>query len=102
LLCSSSPLLIRRVQCLFSSLSEEIPGQTIGLGGDGRYFNKEAAQIIIKLAAGNGVKKVVVGKGAIMSTPAMSAVIREQKLFGVPSLPSFVYGPPIFFLGRAV
>ena len=74
----------RRVQSLFSSLSEEIPGKTIGLGGDGRYFNKEAAQIIIKLAAGNGLKKVVVGQNAIMSTPAMSAVIREQKLYGEP------------------
>jgi len=70
------------VQSLFSSLSEEIPGKTIGLGGDGRYFNKEAAQLIIKLAAGNGLKKVVVGQNAIMSTPAMSAVIREQKLYG--------------------
>jgi Phosphoglucomutase/phosphomannomutase, alpha/beta/alpha domain I len=47
-----------RVQSLFSSLGEEIVGQTIALGGDGRYFNKPAAQIIIKIAAGNGVKKV--------------------------------------------
>eukprot|EP00951_Prasinocladus_malaysianus_P023345 scaffold198137_cov46-Prasinocladus_malaysianus.AAC.1 len=67
------------VQSLFLALKDEIPGKTIGLGGDGRYFNKEAAQTIIKLAAGNGIKKVVVGKDAIMSTPAMSAVIREQK-----------------------
>mmetsp|Transcript_8438 Transcript_8438/g.20281 ORF Transcript_8438/g.20281 Transcript_8438/m.20281 type:complete len:562 (+) Transcript_8438:198-1883(+) len=70
------------VQSLFSSLSGEIEGKTIGLGGDGRYFNKEAAQTIIKLAAGNGVKKVVVGRDALMSTPAMSAVIRELGLFG--------------------
>lgn len=73
---------------MFSSLSEEIAGQTIGLGGDGRYYNKEAAQIIIKLAAGNGLKKIVVGQNAIMATPAMSAVIREQKLYGAAATPS--------------
>lgn len=70
------------VQSLFSSLGEDLKGATIGLGGDGRYFSKEAAQEIIKLAAGNGVKKVVVGKDAIMCTPAMSAMIRRRGLFG--------------------
>ena len=53
----------RRIQSLFNALGDEVHGQTIGLGGDGRYFNKEAAQIIIKLAAGNGVKKVSEGLG---------------------------------------
>lgn len=48
---------VGRVQSLFSSLGEEIKGKTIALGGDGRYFNKEAAQIICKLAAGNGISK---------------------------------------------
>jgi hypothetical protein len=47
-----------------------------------RYFGKEAAQIIIKLAAGNGFKKVYVGQDAIMATPAMSAFIRRRKLYG--------------------
>lgn len=47
-----------------------------------RYFGKEAAQIIIKLAAGNGFSKVVVGQDAIMATPAMSACIRRRKLYG--------------------
>ena len=47
-----------RVQSLFSSLGDEVKGKTIALGGDGRYFNKEAAQIICKIAAGNGLKKV--------------------------------------------
>ncbi len=47
-----------RVQSLFNSLGDEVKGKTIGLGGDGRYYNKEAAQIILKLAAGAGVKKV--------------------------------------------
>lgn len=48
-----------RVQSLFSSLGDEVKGKTIALGGDGRYFNKEAAQIICKIAAGNGLKKVI-------------------------------------------
>ena len=47
-----------RIQSLFNSLGDEVKGKTIGLGGDGRYYNKEAAQIIIKMAAANGVKKV--------------------------------------------
>lgn len=70
------------VQSLFNSLGDELKGTTIGLGGDGRYFSKEAAQIIIKLAAGNGVKKIVVGQDGIMCTPAMSALIRRRKLYG--------------------
>ncbi|GFH11134.1 uncharacterized protein HaLaN_06580, partial [Haematococcus lacustris] len=70
------------VQSLFSALGSEVQGQVLGLGGDGRYFGKEAAQQIIKLAAGNGFKKVVVGRDAIMATPAMSAMIRRRKLYG--------------------
>ena len=77
-----------RIQSLFSSLGDEVKGQTIALGGDGRYFNKEAAQIILKLAAGNGLKKVVVGQNGIFATPAASAVIRERKLYGAcPRVP---------------
>jgi phosphoglucomutase len=70
------------VQSLFNALGDEKNGQVLGLGGDGRYFGKEAAQIIIKLAAGNGFSKVVVGQNALMATPAMSALIRQKKLYG--------------------
>jgi phosphoglucomutase len=70
------------VQSLFNALGDEVSGQTLGLGGDGRYYGKEAAQIIIKLAAGNGFKRVVVGRDALMATPAMSALIRQRKLYG--------------------
>jgi len=70
------------IQALFNALGEEVQGQTICLGGDGRWFNKEATQIILKLAAGNGVKKVVVAKDAILATPAASAVIRRRGLYG--------------------
>ena len=70
------------VQSLFSALGDELKGSTLVLGGDGRYFNREAAQIILKIAAANGVARVLVGKGAIMSTPAASAVIRKYECLG--------------------
>ena len=70
------------VQSLFNALGAEVHGKTLALGGDGRYFGKEAAQIIVKLAAGNGFKRVVVGKDALLATPAMSALIRRKKLYG--------------------
>ncbi|KAI5569899.1 hypothetical protein POPTR_012G132500v4 [Populus trichocarpa] len=71
------------IQALFNSLPpEDYKNGVLVLGGDGRYFNLEASQIIIKIAAGNGVGKILVGKEGIMSTPAVSAVIRERKANG--------------------
>lgn len=71
------------IQALFNSLPPEdyVKGLLV-LGGDGRYFNKEAAQIIIKIAAANGVAKILVGQDGILSTPAVSAVIRKRKANG--------------------
>ena len=51
-------------------------GKTYVLGGDGRYFNDRAAQLILKMAAANGAARVIVGRGAILSTPAASHLIR--------------------------
>lgn len=79
---TSENYLANWVQSLFSSLGDEVRGKTIGLGGDGRYFNKEAVQIILRLAAGNGLKRVVVGRDGITATPAMSAIIRRRGLYG--------------------
>ncbi|CAI9092134.1 OLC1v1027307C1 [Oldenlandia corymbosa var. corymbosa] len=71
------------IQSLFNSLPpEDYVNGVLVLGGDGRYFNREAAQIIIKIAAGNGVGKILVGKEGILSTPAVSAVIRKRKANG--------------------
>ncbi|MBE9047350.1 alpha-D-glucose phosphate-specific phosphoglucomutase [Pleurocapsales cyanobacterium LEGE 10410] len=69
------------VQSIFDSL-EDCEGQTIVLGGDGRYYNREAIQVIMKMAAANGIGRILVGKGGIMSTPAASAIIRQYKAYG--------------------
>ena len=69
------------VQSIFDSL-DGCEGQTIVLGGDGRYYNREAIQIILKMAAANGIGRILVGKGGIMSTPAASAIIRQYKAYG--------------------
>jgi phosphoglucomutase len=52
------------------------------LGGDGRYHNRTAVQTILKMAAANGVGRVLVGRGGILSTPAVSCVIRGRQAFG--------------------
>jgi phosphoglucomutase len=69
------------IQSTFNSL-EGFHGKTLVLGGDGRFFNREAIQVVIKIAAANGFGRVVVGKGGILSTPAVSALIRALKAFG--------------------
>lgn len=53
-----------------------VEGKTLVLGGDGRYFNDRAAQVILRMAAASGAKKVIVGQNAILSTPAASNLIR--------------------------
>jgi phosphoglucomutase len=69
------------IQSIFDSL-DGIQNQTLVLGGDGRYYNREAIQIILKMAAANGFGKVLVGQGGILSTPAASCVIRKNDAFG--------------------
>ena len=66
------------VQCLFNSIPELIGG-TLVLGGDGRYFNKEAIQKIVGMASANGVSKVILGCNGLLSTPAVSCIIRKYK-----------------------
>src|SRR3954464_13281604 len=65
------------VQAIFDTLGD-CSGQTLVLGGDGRYFNRAAIQTILRMAAANGVGKVLVGQGGILSTPAVSCVIRKH------------------------
>ncbi|MCK7496640.1 MAG: hypothetical protein MZW92_41315 [Comamonadaceae bacterium] len=60
------------VQSVFDSL-EGFAGKTLVVGGDGRYYNAQAIQIILRLAAANGFGRVLVGRDGILSTPAASA-----------------------------
>ena len=69
------------VQCIFDSL-EGHQGATLVLGGDGRFFNDVAIQVILRMAAAAGFGRVLVGRDGILSTPAASAVIRKRGAFG--------------------
>jgi phosphoglucomutase len=69
------------VQSLFDCLDGQA-GQTLVIGGDGRFFNREAIQIVLRIAAANGWGRAVVGQGGLLSTPAASHVIRKRRAFG--------------------
>ncbi len=69
------------VQAIFDTQTG-VAGGTIVLGGDGRYYNREAIQVILRMAAANGVARVLVGQGGILSTPAASCIIRQYKTQG--------------------
>lgn len=69
------------VQAIFDSIAAP-QGSTLVLGGDGRFYNRQAIQIILKMAAANGFGRVMVGRGGILSTPAASCVIRKYQTFG--------------------
>ena len=69
------------VQSVFDSL-DGFAGQTLVVGGDGRYLNREVIQIVLKMAAANGFGRVLVGQGGILSTPAASHLIRASGAFG--------------------
>jgi len=70
------------VQSILASIGPSVEGSTLVVGGDGRYFMREAADIIVKMAAGNRVSRLIVGQGGFMSTPAVSHVIRKYKADG--------------------
>ncbi|MBM0743974.1 alpha-D-glucose phosphate-specific phosphoglucomutase [Phormidium sp. CLA17] len=69
------------VQSIFDSL-KGFEGKTLVVGGDGRYYNRVAIQIILKMAAANGFGRVLVGHDGILSTPAASCIIRKNQAFG--------------------
>ena len=69
------------VQSIFDTQADLRAG-TLVVGGDGRYYNRQAIQTIIRMAAANGVARVIVGQGGLLSTPAASCVIRKYRTNG--------------------
>lgn len=69
------------IQSIFDSL-DRFEGQSLIIGGDGRYHNREVIQLVLKMAAANGFGKVLVGQSGILSTPAVSHIIRKYDAFG--------------------
>lgn len=57
-------------------------GSFLVIGGDGRYWNPEVCQLIAKIGAAYGVKKLIIGQNGLLSTPAASHVIRKRKATG--------------------
>jgi phosphoglucomutase len=66
------------IQSIFDAI--EIKDKNIALGGDGRYLNKESIQKIVSMAIANGAKSIKVAQFGILSTPAMSNLIRKYQL----------------------
>ena len=69
------------VQSIFNAIGGA-EGKTFVVGGDGRFFNAQAIQTIIKMAAANGAKHLILGQGGLLSTPAASHLIRLNKTDG--------------------
>ena len=69
------------VQSIFDSLTA-FAGTTLVVGGDGRFWNDHAIQVIVRMAAANGFGRVLVGRAGILSTPAASCVVRKRAAFG--------------------
>jgi phosphoglucomutase len=72
------------IQSIFNAISddESFAAKTLVVGGDGRFYNNKAIQIIIKMAAASGFGKLIIGQKGLLSTPAASCVIRKNKAFG--------------------
>lgn len=69
------------VQSVFEAIGGAA-GKTFVVGGDGRYFNAEAIQTILRMAAANGAERVIAGRGGLLSTPAASHLIRKNSTDG--------------------
>ncbi len=69
------------VQAIFDTQAG-LAGGVLVVGGDGRFYNREAVQIILRMAAANGVRRTIVGRSGILSTPAASCVIRKRQAQG--------------------
>lgn len=70
------------VQCILDANGGALAGSTLVVGGDGRFFCREACELIVRMCAANGVAKVLAGQNGILSTPAVSSLIRRHKALG--------------------
>ncbi|KAF2978386.1 hypothetical protein EK904_005480 [Melospiza melodia maxima] len=71
------------IQSIFFSIDlRDRQGASLVVGGDGRYLNKSAVELIVQMAAANGIGRLVVGQHGILSTPAVSCLIRKIKAIG--------------------
>lgn len=69
------------IQAIWNAIGG-VEGKTLVLGGDGRYFNDRAAQVILRMAAAGGADRIIAGKNALLSTPAASNIIRKYQAYG--------------------
>jgi phosphoglucomutase len=69
------------LQAVFDAAGD-FHGQTLVAGGDGRFWNAEALAVLFRVAAGNGVRRMIVGRGGMLSTPAASHLIRLRGAAG--------------------
>lgn len=67
------------IASILLAIPEGVEGSTLVIGGDGRYWNPEVMQLIAKIGAAYGVKKLIIGQNGILSTPAASHVIRQRE-----------------------
>jgi phosphoglucomutase len=74
------------VQSVFDAVREitnaQFENETLVIGGDGRFYNREAIQKIVRMAVANGFGRLLVGRSGLLSTPAASAVIRRREALG--------------------
>ncbi|XP_078074533.1 phosphoglucomutase-1 isoform X2 [Mustelus asterias] len=72
------------IQSTLSAAAEPVERQcaVLVVGGDGRFYNKHVIQLIIQMAAANGIGRLVIGQNGILSTPAVSCIIRKIKAIG--------------------
>jgi len=69
------------IQAVFNAVGP-IAGKVLVVGGDGRYYNRQVIQLILKMAAAQGAGRVIVGQSGILSTPATSHIIRKYQAYG--------------------
>lgn len=72
------------VASIFAAVKPEdgFAGKTLVIGGDGRFYNDTAIQLVIKMAVAQGFARILIGQNGILSTPAVSHIIRKYGAFG--------------------